>query len=165
MQLHVNTVEASEIPKTDFLSASDHYLLLQVSSLSSVQRTKCIEGTQNPIFNQEFHFNVTNPEKDILIAILKNRNPVSEDMVIASVEIPLNSLQIGTIIDKWYKMSPMVGVKNGCHLRIALQLAPSGHPAFQPYNMHNMNMYSNPYPMPNFSKPNNPYPSPNFNRK
>ena len=60
MELHVNAVEASELPNKEFLGHPDTYLALQVTGTSSFQKTCVIENSQNPIWNQEFHFQLKN---------------------------------------------------------------------------------------------------------
>ena len=146
MQLHVNAVEASELPKVEFLAASDPFLTLQVSGMASIQSTSVIENTQNPIWNQEFHFQLMNSNPEKLSGVVKSRNIVSEDIVLGTFEISLSNLKIGEISDKWYKIISAPDLKTGASIRIILQIAPSGHPAFQPYIVGQpmMGMYGQP---------------------
>ena len=155
MQLHINAVEASELPKTEFLSAPDTFLSLQLTGQSSIQKTTVIENTLNPIWNQEFHFQVADLKNQILVGIIEARNVVAENVRLGSFEIPLNSLRIGEITDRWYKILSAPGLKQGSTIRIVLQVAPSGHPAFQPYpimpqpmmmNVAQQRMYQQTYP-------------------
>ena len=132
MELHVNAVEASELPNKEFLGHPDTYLALQVTGTSSFQKTCVIENSQNPIWNQEFHFQLKNFEQQKLICSVQAKS-VSEDTCLGTIEIPLNQFKIGEIVDKWYKLVISPGLKAESTVRIVIQVAPIGHPAFQPY--------------------------------
>ena len=132
MELHVNAVEASELPKTEFLTASDTYLSLQLTGTSAIQKTTVIESTQNPIWNQEFHFALHDPQSQKIVGSIQARNIISEDYTLGTFEVPLNNLKIGEIVDKWFKIQVSPGFKPGSTVRIIVQIAPIGHPAFQP---------------------------------
>ena len=160
MELHVNAVEASELPNREFLGQSDTYLALQVTGMSSIQRTNVIENSQNPIWNQEFHFQLREYAQQKLICSVQAKS-VSEDACLGTIQIPLNQFNIGEISDKWYKLVPSPGLKGGSTVRIVIQIAPIGHPAFQPfyvYNMQQQGMYQRMPPggTPQFQQPPNP---------
>lgn len=131
MQLHVRAVEASNVPKTDFLAGSDLFMRLSITTGSATQATRIIEDTQNPIWNQEFHFALTNQSISTLLCVIANYIDNNTQKPVAHLDIPLNTLQIYDITDNWYDMQQIDG-RHGCSVRIILQIAPAGHPAFQP---------------------------------
>ena len=136
MQLHVHIVEASNITKVDFLNASDLYMTIQLSTSSAIQKTNVILNTQSPIWNQIFHFGITDQGNTVMRAIVKNRIPYSdEDPSIAILHIPLGELALFEIRDRWYELQSLVDSNNGGSVHIILQIAPAAHPAFQPQMM------------------------------
>ena len=131
-QLHVHVVQAVDIPKTEFLSFSDLYMILMVSTSSSIQSTNVIESTQSPIWNQEFHFSVVNQENAVLNCIVKSKIASDNDIPVSKIDIPIYQLKQYEIIDKWYDLQPLVEANSGGKCRFIIQMAPTGHPAFQP---------------------------------
>ena len=135
MQLHVRVVEATDVPKMDFFGKADPYCLLQLSSSSTVRKTKVCESTYSPVWNDEFHFPVTNQATDSLHILMKDRDRGCADDPISQISIPLATLAQGNVIDKWYDMQPVRGVKKGGRLRLVLHLANTGMTPFQQMQM------------------------------
>ena len=134
MELHVNAIKASKLPNKEFLGHLDTYLALQVTGESSFQKTCVIENSQNPIWNQEFHFQLKNYEQQKLICSVQAKS-VSEDICLGTIEIPLIQFKIGEIVDKCYKLVISPDLKAESTVRIVIQVAPIGHPAFHPYSV------------------------------
>lgn len=131
-QLHVHILEAINLPRTEFLSCSDLYMVLQISNSSAIQQTNVIEGTQNPIWNQDFHFTLMNQDQAVLRAIVKNKTINNSDPPVSKFEIPLNDIEPYKVIDKWYELESLVEGQSGGKCKIIIQIAPAGHPAFLP---------------------------------
>jgi hypothetical protein len=132
-QLHVHVVEACNIPRTDFLTPSDLYMTLQVSTSAAVQITAVADQTQSPIWNQEFHFMVPDPSRSVLTAIIKKRSILGEDTPVAGLTIPLCGLPPYGVVDSWHNMKVVNGQGSNPTVRLILQVAPDRHPAFQPH--------------------------------
>ena len=133
MVLHVCAVEARNIPRMEFLAGSDPYMTLQVSTGSAMQRTRVIEDTRSPIWNQEFHFSIQDSTNSFLIAVIKNRSAIGDDPPIAQVKIPLAGMTMFEVTDRWYDLESLGENRcAGAMVRIVLQVAPPGHPSFQP---------------------------------
>ncbi|KAK8893606.1 hypothetical protein M9Y10_022030 [Tritrichomonas musculus] len=131
-QLHVHILEAVDLPRTEFLSFSDLYMVLQISTSSAIQQTNVIEGTQNPIWNQDFHFSLMNQNQAVLCAIVKNKTINNSDPPVSKIEIPLSDIEPYQVIDRWYDLESLVEGQNGGKCKIIIQIAPAGHPAFLP---------------------------------
>jgi hypothetical protein len=132
-QLHVHVVEACNIPRTDFLTPSDLYMTLQLSTSAAIQMTSVAEQTQSPIWNQEFHFTVPEPSRSVLIAIVKNRSVLGDDTPLAKLDVPLSTLPPYGVIDSWRNMEVLNGQGSNPTVRLILQVAPDRHPAFRPH--------------------------------
>jgi hypothetical protein len=138
LQLHVHVVEACNIPRTDFLSPSDLYMTLHLSTTSAFQATQVIERTQRPIWNQQFHFAIpTGRAADAsLTCIVKNHSGLGFDPEVVRAVIPLGDLALFQISDMWFfQESGTPGAPLPAQpgrVRLVLQIAPAGHPAFMP---------------------------------
>lgn len=159
MELHVRVVEAQDIPKMDFFGKADPYCILQMSSSSDSRKTKVCSNTYTPVWNEEFHFPVANQTRDALHILIKDRDRGMADDPISKIEIPISSLQVGNVMDRWYNMNPIKGVKKGGRLRLVLHLAQKGLPAFQ--LSHNTMMGNPMMPPPQMGSPMMPPPMQN----
>ena len=121
MMLHVKVIEARDLPKMDLFGKIDPYVLIQVSGSKTIERTKTIDKNYNPKWNQQFHFSVPSLA-ETLHFLLKDKDVGSSDDPVSKLEIPLNSIPRGQIIDRWYDLRPLPGVKKGGQIHIALHL-------------------------------------------
>lgn len=129
MQLHVRVVEATDIARMD-LHKSDPYCLVSVSSTNDTRRTRTIENTLNPRWNEDFHFNVPNPSMAALRILMRDKDVACDDDM-ATLDVQLCSIAPGQVVDQWYNMLPCKRVKKGGRIHLVLHLAPIGVPPFQ----------------------------------
>lgn len=151
MKLHVRVVEATDVPKMDLFGKADPYCCLTCGTTNVIQKTKVCSNTYNPVWNQEFHFDVTSQATDMLYVSMKDRDRGMSDDPISKKSIPLNTLVIGNVYDKWHDMEPYKGVKKGGRLRLVLHLASSSAIPFQQItpqmSMYNAGPVMSPPPM------------------
>ncbi|OHT08051.1 Circumsporozoite protein precursor [Tritrichomonas foetus] len=131
-QLHVHVVQAVDIPKTEFLSYSDLYMVLRISTSSGVQQTRVWENTQSPLWNQDFHFSLNDKANTVLHATVKNKTISNDDLAVAKIDIQLDSFEPYSVVDHWFDLQSLVEGQDGGKCRLLIQIAPAGHPAFQP---------------------------------
>lgn len=128
MQLHVRVIEALDIAKMD-VGKSDPYCILSLTSGNDTRRTRVIDNTVTPKWNEDFHFNCPNPAMSALKILMKDKDVMSDDSM-ATLEVQLCSLQPGVVTDQWYNMTPCKGVKKGGRIHLILHIAPNGAQAF-----------------------------------
>ena len=133
MQLHVRVVEATNIAKMDLVK-SDPYCIVSVPESNSTQRTRVIQNSLTPKWNEVFHFSISNPSSATLHIEMKDEDVIKNDKM-ATLSIQVCSLPPGQVVDQWYNMTPASGVKKGGNLHLVLHLAPQGAPAFVPQMM------------------------------
>ncbi|KAH0787749.1 C2 domain containing protein [Histomonas meleagridis] len=129
MQLHVRVLEALDIAKMD-ISKSDPYCVISVTSSNDTRKTRVIENSLKPVWNEDFHFNIPNPSNAALKILMRDKDLIKDDDM-ASLEVQLCSLPPGQVIDQWYNMIPAHHVKKGGRIHLILHLSPTGAPAFQ----------------------------------
>ena len=133
MQLHVRVVEATNIAKMDLVK-SDPFCIVSVPESNSTQRTRVIQNSLTPKWNEVFHFSISNPSSATLHIEMKDEDVIKDDKM-ATLSIQVCSLPPGQVVDQWYNMTPASGVKKGGNLHLVLHLAPQGAPAFVPQMM------------------------------
>ena len=125
MQLHVRVIEARNLAKMDTFGKSDPYCLLQIAGTTSIQRTRVISNCQEPRWNEDFHFPVTNPASQSLIILMRDKD-VSFDDDMGKIEIQLASFIIDQVFDQWFDMIPCGKVKKGGRIHLLLHVANAG---------------------------------------
>jgi len=134
MQLHVRVIEAKGIAKMDFFSKSDPYCILKMSSGCQNQRTRVIQNSQLPRWNEDFHFNIQSPATDYLQIMMYDED-VGKDEAMARITIQIASLPIGSVVDQWYDMVPAHGVKKGGRIHLITHVAERGRQPFMNYEV------------------------------
>ena len=129
--LNVCVVQAYNIPRTVFFAGSDLYVTLQVSTASATQRTKVIENTQWPIWNEMFHFYITDQSKSVLKCTVKSKSATEDDQDVGTIEIQLSKLPMLQVSNKEYELKLAVADERGhvAKVRLALQITPPGQPS------------------------------------
>ena len=130
MQLHIRVVEAAQVPSMDVVGKSDPYCVLKLSTSNQEWKTTVKDNTLMPIWNEIFSLPVSSSMNDILTVMLYDKDNVSSDDLISTIDIPVNGLTPGKVLDKWYKMNPAKGNKTGGQLRLVLHLDRIGFPEF-----------------------------------
>jgi hypothetical protein len=125
MNLHVRVVEATDIPKMDFLGKADPYCILKLSSSRKSVKTLVKKNTYNPVWDEVFHFRVNDETRDSLRITMKDEDLTSDDLI-SSLTIQLCTLQINKVYDSWYNPTPAKGVKKGGKLHLVVHLAQEG---------------------------------------
>jgi Ca2+-dependent lipid-binding protein len=131
MQLNVRVCEARGLAKMDALGKSDPYAVLQLVGCADKQKTKAIQNTLNPTWNEQFRFSIYNPARQALTILLRDQDvTLDEDM--AKAEIQLAQVPVGQVVDKWYDLTPVKGVKTGGQIHLVLHIGPWNGAAFVP---------------------------------
>jgi Ca2+-dependent lipid-binding protein len=112
--LHVRVVEGRKIPSLDFAGKSDPYCLLQLSSGQQVYRTKVVDNSATPVWNEDFQFPVRDASKDILHILLKDSDlgALSADDQISRGKIALSGLKVGVKSDQWLTLEAVEGASH-----------------------------------------------------
>ena len=129
LQLHLRAVEATDCAKMDVRS-SDPYLKIMLSTNNDTRKTRVCKSTLQPRWNEEFHFPVPNQANAVLKVEMWDQDAGSADDQMSRLDVQLCSLQIGAVLDQWYDMTPVHGVKKGGRVHLVLHLAPSGAAPF-----------------------------------
>jgi Ca2+-dependent lipid-binding protein len=131
-ELNLRLVEARGVPKADIFGKSDPFCVISVTSTRQIFRTKVIQNTLNPVWNDEFQIGLANPETDIFQITVKDSDDASDDDPLGRIKLPTSDFPIGEVVDKWYELEPLAGKPAGS-IHILTQIQPTGvHDTFPP---------------------------------
>ena len=97
--LAIKVVEAKNLKAGD-INTSDPYCVLKFNGIE--KKTRVIDCTLNPIWNQYFYFNITSFDTNELNIKIFDKDKLSKDELLYEMNIPLKNLQYGIVEDKWY---------------------------------------------------------------
>ena len=121
--LKVILLEAENVPKMDVIGWADPYCLFQLAGQKEIQKSKVINNTKHPIWDERFEFKLQNKNRDILHILMKDKDAMSADDDVAKVEIPLTPLNPNQPVLHWFPMIPVKGVEaSGIKVRLILEL-------------------------------------------
>ena len=130
MLLHVKIIEATNIPKMGLFSKIRPRVSLFLFFVIKVKKTKANNDSNHPIWNKKFHFNVTRPTQTLHLKLFGEARIGDDITDIAQCEVPLNTLPIDIVVDRWIPMSLMMSSKSKPNLHVQLHYA---HPYIQPF--------------------------------
>jgi Ca2+-dependent lipid-binding protein len=128
MQLHIRVVDAAGIASMDVGGKSDPYCIMKLRRTRAEFKTSVKKGTLTPTWNEEFHFSLPS-EDDVLEILMKDQDPLRDDAM-AELYLNLQLLSPGYMVDRYFDMDPVKGVKQGGKLHLVLHLAYAGQPPF-----------------------------------
>jgi hypothetical protein len=129
MQLNVRVVEARGLAKMDTFGKSDPYTILRIVDAPSSFKTSVIKNSLTPVWNEQFKFSVYNPGIQVLSLLVRDEDlAADEDM--ATLDLQLASLPLGAVVDQWYELRPVKGVKVGGQIHLILHIGLPSSPPF-----------------------------------
>ena len=99
IMIAIKVVEAKNLRAAD-INTSDPYCILTMNGIE--KRTRVIDSTLNPIWNQYFYFNITSFATNELSIKIFDKDKLSKDDLLDEVNIPIKYLKYGEVEDKWY---------------------------------------------------------------
>ena len=121
-KLHVRLIEARGLPKMDVMSKTDPYCVLYSTQSPKKQRSRTKSNTHTPVWNEDFHFTISNPSHDQLFIELFDEDVFFDDPF-ARFSLSVSTLQLGKIVDMWYDLLPVKRVKKAGQIHLLLHLA------------------------------------------
>ena len=126
---HIKVVEATDIPKMDLFGKADPYCILRFNDKKKC-RTKTIDNTYKPVWNEEFHFEIEDLMTDHLVILIKDEDTGKSDDPISKLVLNLADFEPNTVIEKWFSAVPVKGVKKGGKIRLKIHISTNGSAAF-----------------------------------
>ena len=124
--LNLNVVEARDIDKMDSIGKTDPYCEITFPG-SKMVKTSVKKNTLTPNWNETFRFPVFNMKSQLEI-LMKDEDVMKDDKM-ANLELHLNALKIGDVVDCWLPMTP-IKAKKGGEIHLIIHLAEKDDPPF-----------------------------------
>ena len=135
LKLSLRVVEADGLSHVTSQDETFPYCLIQLSNTSQIQRTAVCEKTTSPIWDQEFSF-VVRQRTDSLKIFVKDCSRAKNHDVLSKIAIRLRDYHAGAVIDQWFVLTPVRGVRNGGKIHLKFRLDPVNRvklPTLSPY--------------------------------
>jgi hypothetical protein len=130
-KLNIRLISARDLPKMDLFGKSDPYCVLTSMTTGMTFKSSVKKNTLTPRWNEDFHFPVESPEAEYLCIEMYDKDATKDDKM-SEFRLSLGTLKLGAVVDMWYDMSPVPGVKKGGQIHVILHLA---RPQDQPFMM------------------------------
>eukprot|EP01083_Nonionella_stella_P296524 1007340_1 len=115
---NVDNLDKNNLSSAD-RGGSDAYVELDLKGNYKKEKTKAIDNSENPIWNERFQLFVDDPKDDVLKCTLYDHDKWTMDEKIGSVQIPIITiLGANGHIRKEYEV---IGSKSGCKLELDLK--------------------------------------------
>ena len=118
-QINVHIMDGYDIPNTDIIGKTDPYVRVKLNDQEFVQKTKVINNTLNPCWDQTIKL-YSLCEKISMQIELKDE-ATGKDPLIGTKDIDLSELKYGEIIERTEELIPAKGMKKGGKLHFYIQ--------------------------------------------
>ncbi|CAG8588792.1 5461_t:CDS:2 [Ambispora gerdemannii] len=110
-------VEAKNLKDTDFIGKSDPYVELWIEK-GYKQKTTVKDGTLNPVWNEDFKFNI-HGEHTLHLKVLDK--DITEDDKIGEAKVDLKEVFSKGYVDDWFKLPALLGLSSHGQVHLVLQ--------------------------------------------
>lgn len=121
-ELHIKAIEANDVPKMDGVGKSDPFLTFELNTTHQKWKTKVIDNTTKPSWNEEFHLPISADLSDVLTITLLDFDDVSKNDLISTKVFKVRDFKLGEVHDEIYNFDPAPKVKKGANVRLVFHL-------------------------------------------
>jgi len=116
--LHVYVIEALNVPKMDLTSKSDPYVLIRFEKDNVGLKTRALDNTLTPQWNELINYTITNHNESLIVEIW-DKNDVAKDKMISSTKLNIEKYMSEEPQFEWIKINKML-------LNLVIQIKPLG---------------------------------------
>jgi hypothetical protein len=135
-KLMIKVVEARALKADDLGGSSDPFVELRIKKETLSYKTKVLQKTTNPFWNEEFVLHVTNPETDVLEVKVYDSDATSTNDLLGQFEITVAALINKGPHEEWRKLQeskgPSTWVPAPGELKLFIQYVAPGQPQAHP---------------------------------
>ncbi|KAH0796506.1 C2 domain containing protein [Histomonas meleagridis] len=112
LQFNVRLIGATNLPTMD-VTGSDGYCSMQfIGRDDTIQKSRIIDNSLNPLWNQDFFFKVKSLNSDEFRFIIMDKDKLKDDLI-SYTSFALKTLEPGVVYDKYIDMIPYKEDKGG----------------------------------------------------
>ncbi|KAG1458698.1 hypothetical protein G6F56_006333 [Rhizopus delemar] len=121
--LTVNLIEAQNLHKEDLFGHDDPFVELWLDE-DYKQRSEVTKGTENPVWNQTFTFNIDEgSSKHKLYFKVADKDTIGSDKI-GTGHVDLTDVFKGEVIDTWAKLPAKLGLSSHGEVHLSAQFVP-----------------------------------------
>ena len=118
-QINIHLMDGYDIPNTDLIGKTDPYVRLKLNDQEFVHKTKVINNTLNPCWNETI--TLYSLCQEISLQIELRDEATGKDPLIGTKDINLNELKYGEIKEITEELTPAKGMKKGGKIHFYVQ--------------------------------------------
>ena len=131
MCLWIKVIEAKDVPNPRKEQIVDPFVLLQLSSSIQSQRTRVIDRSQTPKWNQEFVFPLANLSTDVLKCTMIDRDVFDDDKDLAILNVYVSDIPKNDVLDDFFDMQTLYPFSDTPKLHLRMKLINGPQPVNQ----------------------------------
>ncbi|KAI8982459.1 C2 domain-containing protein [Mycotypha africana] len=120
--LNVTVIEGRNLKDQDLVGKNDPWVELWVDE-KYPQRTRVIDNTNNPVWNQTFTFQLEASRKDKLHLKVLDKDKIGND-TIGEAKFDLDQVFSGQPVDTWVKLPAKLGLTSHGEIHLYVQFFP-----------------------------------------
>nr|AFZ78851.1 C2 domain-containing protein [Coptotermes formosanus] len=130
LSLNIRVIEAIDLPKMDSVGKTDAYVVVQLASSSQAYKTKVIDNSLSPCWNDDFQIILASGLTDTLKLTLFDKDVLKDDKF-ATLEIPLYAIVYDVTHDCWFDCVAEKKVPKGGKIHLLIHVSSGRFPPFQ----------------------------------
>jgi Ca2+-dependent lipid-binding protein len=123
-QINLHLMEATNLPSADSNGLSDPYCLFTILNTKITAKSKKIEKTLNPKWDEKFRIPIQSLNSDILRIEVFDWDKVGKDDKLCMIDIPLINYEPGIVYEDIFPLIPLAGNSGGPQLNYISKLLP-----------------------------------------
>jgi len=130
-QINIHLVNAKDLPSADSNGLSDPYCLFTILNTKTAIKSRKVDKTLNPIWDDYFQIPFKSLNSDILRLEIIDWDKFGKHDKLCMKDFPLTNYQPGKIYTDTYSLIPLEGRKSGATVTLKFQITPPSTMPFE----------------------------------
>ena len=131
-EINIHLIKATKLPSADSNGLSDPYCLFKILNRDISVKSRRIDKTLNPIWDDYINIPIKSLNSDIIRLEINDWDRVGKDDKLCMRDFPINELIPGKIYHETYSLIPLAGNPGGSTVELSIQLTPPSIIPFTP---------------------------------
>ena len=141
-EFNIHLIKATNLPSADSNGLSDPYCLFKILNTNISIKSRRIDKTLNPIWDDYLKIPIKSLNSDIIRLEINDWDRVGKDDKLCMKDFPLKSFIVGKVYHETFSLIPLAGNKEGSTIELSFQITPPSEIPFIPseYNLDQLNI-------------------------